>query len=70
MKTTFVLKQAVDELKETNNFNLWKAPPVALSVNKGRFQKRCLLFFNFFLFFDDESVLKPMQWQKDGKFLI
>ena len=24
MKTTFALKQAVDELKETNNFNLWK----------------------------------------------
>ena len=22
MKTTFVLKQAMDELKETNNFNL------------------------------------------------
>ena len=45
-----------------------EAPLVALSANKDQIQKRRLLLF--FSLYDDKSVLKPMQWQKDGKCLI
>ena len=68
MTTTFVLKQAVDELKETNNFNLRKHHQ--LHYQSIKFDSRNVACYFFFFFFDDESVLKPMQWQNYGKFLI
>ena len=73
MKTTsiqtVVLKQAMDELTETNNFNLWKHRQLLYQQIKVK-SRNTVYYFCFFFFFDDESILKPTQWQKDSKCLI
>ena len=49
---------------------IYESTRLALSLNKGRFQKLSAAFKIFFFVVDDGSILKPMPWQKDGKFLI
>ena len=64
------MTQAMDELTETNNFNLWKHCYLLYQQIKAKSRTPSATFFLFFSFFDDKSVLKPMQWQKVGKCLI
>ena len=44
-----------------------EAPLVALSASKGQTRNAVATYF---FFFDDESVIRPMQCEKDGKCLI
>ena len=69
MKTTsvqtFVLKQGMDELTDTNNFNLWKHhqfPYQQMKVKPETLSATC-----FFLFFDDESVINKTNAMAKGQ---
>ena len=64
-----ILKQVVDELNETNNFNLWKHHQLLYQQIKVK-SRNLACYFLFFFFFYNQSVLKPMQWQKYSKCLI